>query len=204
VQACDILLTRAQRKKQSLVRRRRNLGESIDKFRKRMGQIGHESVVVQLSLEAFTTAYEMLPEGKDNADMKVKIKRLELRQALLEKKAYTCNVASLLVKELKYNQLDSQVSAMEDYIAAVEHLKTILAGVARHGRQAAAALRLPVSRQMTPLEEERFQTDVFALPIRRSKRPEESESSFHIPDHSDGAEVASAHWFQPDMSAGGR
>jgi prefoldin subunit 5 len=144
--SCETLLASAQKKKQSLERKRRNLGESIDTFRGRMNQISKESALVQSSLEAFTAAYEALPDGKDRASMKVKIKRLELRQAQLEKKTYTCNVAILLVKEMKYNRLDSQVSAIDEYIAAVERTKTILGNAPVRVNEGATVLRSPAAR----------------------------------------------------------
>jgi hypothetical protein len=126
VQACDALLAGAQKKKQNLERRRRILGESMDAFRKRLDQVSREAAQVQSIREAFTAAYESLPEGKYKADMKIKVKRLELRQAMLEKKMCTCNVGALLVKELQYNHLDSQVLALENYITAVAQRRMVL------------------------------------------------------------------------------
>jgi len=126
VQACDDLLTRAQRKKQTLARKRRNLGESIDTFRKRMDRIEGESAAVRSSLQALTTAYHAMPEGKDRATIWIMIKRLEVRQARLEKQAYTCNAVYLLIKEMKYNALYSQVAAMENYIDTLEVTRAAL------------------------------------------------------------------------------
>jgi len=126
VQACHALLAGAQKKKQYLERRRRSLGESIDTFRKRLDQVNQEVAQVRSIREAFTAAYESLPEGKYKVDMKIKVKRLELRQVMLEKKMGTCNVGALLVKELQYNHLNSQVLALENYITAVEQRRTVL------------------------------------------------------------------------------
>ena len=123
---CNDLLMQAQRKRQTLDRKRRNLGESIGDFRKRLNRIEKELADVRSSLAALTPAYHAMPEGKDKATINIMIKRLELRQARLEKQAYTCNVASLLVKELRYNALDSQVSAMDDYVDILERTKTAL------------------------------------------------------------------------------
>jgi hypothetical protein len=130
LQACDDLLTRARKKKLTLERLKRNLGESIDTFRKRIDYISKESARVQTSIAALMTAYQLLPEGQEKATLHIMIKRLEVRQALLEKRAYTCNVATLLVKELRYNRLDSQVPVIERFIAAVEQRRTALSEVA--------------------------------------------------------------------------
>ena len=146
VQACDALLAGAQKKKQNLERRRRNLGESLVTFRKRLDQVHQESAEVQSSLEAFTGAYGSLSEGKDKMNMKIRIKRLELQQAMLEKKATIYNVGALLVKEMQYNRLDSQVSALEDYIATVEQHKVALEAPALRIIQPAVLLRQPVAR----------------------------------------------------------
>jgi hypothetical protein len=126
VQICDDLLTRAHEKKETLERKKRNLGASIDTFRKRMEHINEQSTIVRLSLQALSPAYHAMPEGNDKASINITIKRLELRQAKLEKQARTYNVANLLVRELRYNRLDSQVLAMEEYIDAVERIKTVL------------------------------------------------------------------------------
>ena len=124
VQAHDALLVQAQQKKRTLERRRRNLGEAISAFSQRIDRISKEMAEVGASLAALTPAYHAMPEGKDKATLNVMIKRLALRLARLEKQAYTCNVAFLLVKELKYNMLDSQVSALECYIHTLERVKT--------------------------------------------------------------------------------
>jgi prefoldin subunit 5 len=137
LQACDALLAGAQRKKQNMERQRRNQGEAVERYRQRMDQLHNESAQVQISLAAFTTAYDALPTGKDKANLKVKVKRLEAREAMLEKKAYTYNVASLLVRELRYNRLDSQVAALEGYIAAVRQRRAMLD---RAGRRVARAM----------------------------------------------------------------
>src|SRR4051812_779756 len=113
VQACDALLAGAKKKKQDLERRVRNLGESLVTFRKRVDQVHQESAQVRSALEVFTSAYGSLSEGKDKVNMKIRIKRLELQQAMLEKKEITYNVGALLVKEMQYNRLDSQVSTLE-------------------------------------------------------------------------------------------
>jgi hypothetical protein len=148
VQACDDLLMRAQEKKQTLERRRRNQGESVAAVRKRMDRIEKELANVYASLDALTIAYQAMPEGKDRMIIHIRIKRLELRQAVLEMQASTCNVANLLVRELKYNRLDSQVLAMEDYIAAVERLKTALLNQPVMGVNRADDLsRPPVTQQ---------------------------------------------------------
>jgi hypothetical protein len=132
VQACDTLLIRACKKKQNLERRRRNLGEAIARFRERIDKLDQESNLLQMLLGVFTTAYRALPEGKYKAGMNVKVKRLEVRQAMVEKKAYSCNVASLLVKELKYDRLNSQVLAMELYINTVRETRTELSKATLH------------------------------------------------------------------------
>lgn len=126
VEACDILLANAHRKKEALERRRRRLGDSLDAFRGRIDRMDKESAEVSISIEVFTTAYGALPEGKQKMRMLLEIKRLELRQTKLELKALTCNVALLLVKEMRYNCLDSQVSALGEYIVAVENMRIAL------------------------------------------------------------------------------
>jgi chromosome segregation ATPase len=145
VQACDALLAGAKKKKQNLERRVRNLGESLATFRKRLDQVHHESAQVQSLLEAFTGTYGSLPEGMDKVNMKIRIKRLELQQAMLEKKAITYNVGALLVKEMQYNRLDSQVATLEDYIMAVEQQRVVLEAPALRIIQPAVLLRRPVT-----------------------------------------------------------
>jgi len=145
MQACDALLAGAKKKKQNLERRVRNLGESLSAFRKRLDQVQDESAQVQSSLEAFTGAYGSLSEGKDKVNMKIRIKRLELQQAMLEKKSTTYNVGALLVKEMQYNRLHSQVAAMEDYVTAVEQQRATLEAPALRIVQPAVLLRQPVA-----------------------------------------------------------
>jgi len=119
-QDCDVLLARALKKKRMLERSRRRLGESIDTFRQRLDYISQESGRLQTSMAALTTAHQAMPEGKEKMTIYIMIKRMEVRLAVLEKRAYTCNVAALLVKELRCHALDSQVAAMEQYIAVLE------------------------------------------------------------------------------------
>jgi hypothetical protein len=147
VQACDALLAGAKKKKLYLGRRVRNLGESLATFRKRLNHIHQELIQVLSLLEFFTGAYGSLSEGKDKVNMKIRIKRLELQQAMLEKNATTYNVGALLIKEMQYNRLDSQVSALEDYITAVERRKNALEAPALRIIQPTVLLRQPVARQ---------------------------------------------------------
>jgi len=148
VQTCDALLAGAQRKKQTLERKRRNLGEAIGIYRKRMDQLHQELALVQSSLGAYTIAYNALPEGtKDKARMYVEIKRLELRQARLSQKAFTYNVSSLMAKEIKYNVLDSQLSAVESYMVAIHQRRSILDHTGLPMSEATAVLRPSVARE---------------------------------------------------------
>jgi hypothetical protein len=151
VQACDALLAGAKKKKQNLERRVRNLGETLITFRKRLDQLHQEAAEVQSSLEAFTGAYGSLPEGKDKVNIKIRIKRLELQQAMLEKKATIYNAGALLVKELQYNRLHSQVVALKDYVTAVEQRRVALEAPALRVVQPAVLLRQPFAkRALTP------------------------------------------------------
>lgn len=137
VAECDGLLAVAQKKKTRLERRRRNLRESIDAYGKRMDRNGQESALVQAKLEILTAAYHALPEGsRDKVCMNIEVKRLELRKALLEKKTLTCNVPALLARQLHYNRLDSQVSAIDSYIIAVQNKRTALSLAALQVRDA--------------------------------------------------------------------
>jgi chromosome segregation ATPase len=141
----DILLASAQKKKQLLERRRRNLGESIDTFRKRMDDLEKESAETQSILIALTATYNSLPEGsRDRVSMNVDIKRRELRQARLDKKAFTCNIRALLIKQLQYNRLDAQVLAIDCYIALLENKRMALRRVFSRVIHKASALRPPV------------------------------------------------------------
>jgi hypothetical protein len=45
---------------------------------------------------------------------------------MLEKKAIIYNVGTLLVKEMQYNRLHSQVGALESYVTAVEQRRVVL------------------------------------------------------------------------------
>lgn len=155
---CDLLLASAQQKKQMLERKRRNLGESIDNFRKRIDNINKESAEVLTMLAAYTTAYHALPEvSKYKIRMNVKVKRLELRMARLEKKAFTCNELALLSKQLRYNKLDAQLSAIDHYIATVENKKTVLGQALLRVTYKAPALRFPVIRTKSRLEKRLYQ-----------------------------------------------
>ena len=150
VEQCDTLLTKAEKKKRNLERRKRNLGESLDTFRARLERMNEEALVVTVSIDAFTRAYHALPEGKYKADMLVKIKRMEVRQASVDLKRLTCNVATLLVKEMKYNTLDSQAAALAEHIAAVKYLRMTI------GKR---ALRISRKSASTPVTEEQRTLD---------------------------------------------
>jgi hypothetical protein len=146
MQACDALLAGAKKKKQNLERRVRNLGESLDTFRKRLHEVSNESAQVQTLLEVFTGAYGSLAEGKDKINMKIRIKRLELQLAMLEKKETIYNVGTLLVKEMQYNRLHSQVLALETYITEVEQHRAALVAPTLRIAQPISLLRQPVVR----------------------------------------------------------
>jgi hypothetical protein len=149
-QACDVLLTQAGVKKQRLERRRRNLGETIGTFRQRLDQVSRETAQVQATLETFRVAYEALAEGKDKASLNVKIKRLELRLAVLESKSYTYHAAALVAREMKYNVLDSQLIALEDYVASLTRKRAALSSMALRMGQVAHVSRPPVPRMDLP------------------------------------------------------
>jgi hypothetical protein len=155
---CDLLVASAQKKKLMLERKRRNLGESIEAFSKRLDQLIRDLAEVQIVLTAYTNAYHALPEGcKYKASMNVEVKRLELRKARLEKRAFTCNVQALLSKQLRYNKLDAQVSAIESYITLVENKKTVLGQAILRVTYTAPALRPPVRLKS------RFEKKVYKL-----------------------------------------
>lgn len=126
VATCDTLLVQARQKKQSLERKRRNLGEAIDAFRKQMNEIGPDLALTRSMLDTFTTASAAMPEGKDKMKTVIKVRQLEARHAVLEQKTRRYHVHALLAKELAFMKLDSQVSVMERYIDAVETLRAAL------------------------------------------------------------------------------
>jgi len=151
---CDLLLASAFRKKQLLERKRRNLGESIDAFQKRIDRLDKELAEVRSVLTVYTTAYNALPEGKYKIDMNLGVKRLELCKARLEKTTRTCNVHALLLKQFLYNKLDAQVSAMDRYIDAVEGKRASLKQVLLHVtyKAPAPALRPAAVRSISRFE----------------------------------------------------
>jgi hypothetical protein len=129
VAICDTLLEVANEDKESLERRKRNLGEGIDNFDERTTDIGTEMIAVQALLQSFTTLYGSLPEGKDKIETNLEIKRLEARKAQLDKMVIGYNIYALLGKQLDYNLLDAQVNITNLYIAAVQAKRTALGGV---------------------------------------------------------------------------
>jgi hypothetical protein len=172
VQACDALLAGAKKKKQNLERRVRNLSEALGTFRKRLDQVHRESGLLQSSLEVFAGAYGSLPDGKDKVNMKIRIKRLELQQAVLEKKETIYNAGALLVKEIQYNRLHSQVAALEDYVIAVEQRRAALEAPVLRVVQPAVLLRQPVA---TPA----LLPQVLRLPEVRMARQDYLSLFFH-------------------------
>lgn len=146
VQEYGTLLASAEKKKQRLERRRRNLGESISAFSKRIDEIAAKLASLEILLKAFTTAYRDLPAGKDKLRMNVEVTRLELRKALLAKKALTCNVPALLSKQAAYNRLGNQLTVLNSFIAALQTHKTAL-GTAQIAQPATVFLQAPVVRQ---------------------------------------------------------
>jgi hypothetical protein len=152
VTACNALLAKAQKTKQTLERKRRNLGESIDTFRARMDRMAKETAEVQALLGPFTTCYHALPEGKYKLDLNIKVKRLELRQARLDMKAFTYNVYALLAKQVKYNMLDQKLSAIDFYIIALQNHLATLVGTLERVSQEVEGLWLPVAPQKTRVQ----------------------------------------------------
>src|SRR5688500_11393262 len=126
VQACDELLAMAQEEKESLERRRRNLGELIGGFDTRTGEVSDELASVLIMIQTFTGVYNALPEGKEKVDMNIEIKRLEARKAQLEKSIISYNVYALLGRQVDYNLLDTQVPMVDAYIAAVQNRRAEL------------------------------------------------------------------------------
>lgn len=145
IAGCDALLIAAQKKRQTLERRRRNLGESINEFRGRLNQIASETLDVQQSLTAFTAAWQSMSQGRHKARMNVMVKRLALHQARLEMKLLSCNPCTLLLREAKYNRLQAQVEVLDHYIVEVQRQRAEL-GRAAVRMRLACALRKPVTR----------------------------------------------------------
>lgn len=137
----ETLLASAQKKKQVLERHIRNLAATIDNFRKRINGIDSEITIVQTLLKAYNTAFNALPQGKDKAKLNVEIKRLELRQALADKRALTYNVRSLLAKQLKYNMLLNRLAVIDSYINSIENRITEFPLVTSTVKRATAASR---------------------------------------------------------------
>jgi hypothetical protein len=130
VAVCNTLLELAQKEKENLERRRRNMSESIGNFDERTGDIGNELVSVQSLLQTFTALYGALPEGKDKVNMNLEIKRLDARKAQLDKMVIGYNVYSLLRKQVDFNLLDSQVGIIDAYIVTLQNKKTALGNAA--------------------------------------------------------------------------
>jgi hypothetical protein len=156
VTACNALLAKAQKVKQTLERKRRNLGESIDTFRERMDRLARERAEVQALLGPFTTCYHALPEGKYKLDMNVKVKRLELRQARLDMKAFTYNVQALLAKQVKYNLLGQKLAAISHYITTVQNHRAALVNVPEQPGSEAGALRLLVAMRNSRIRKNQY------------------------------------------------
>jgi chromosome segregation ATPase len=116
----ETLLASAQKKKRVVERQLRNLAATIDNFKKHIEEINSETATVQTLLSAYNTAFEALPQGKDKAKLNVAIKRLEVRQALADKRALTYNVRSLLMKQVKYNMLLNRLTTIDTYINSIE------------------------------------------------------------------------------------
>jgi hypothetical protein len=119
IEQCEALMLLAGKEKDSLDRRRRNLGESISTFDERTGTYGDEMQSVETLLETYAAAYDALPEGKNKMNINVEIKRLEARKAQLDKIVVGYNTKSLIGKQVDFNLLDSQVPAYDAYIAAL-------------------------------------------------------------------------------------
>jgi len=131
VAACDALLEVANKDKESLERRRRNLDESIDTFDERTHDYGTELQSVVTLLDTYSSAYDALPEGKNKMTIFLEIKRLEARKAQLDKSVVGYNVSSLIGKQVDYNLLDNQVPVINAYIAAIQARRTALGGTLR-------------------------------------------------------------------------
>jgi len=134
-----------KKKKLYLERRVRNLGESLVSFVSVSTSSTRSPWRIQSSLEAFTGVYGSCWKAGIKVNMKIRIKRLELQQAMLEKKAITNNVGALLVKEMQYNRLHSQVSALEDYVTAVEQQRVVLEASTLRVVQSTVLLRQPIA-----------------------------------------------------------
>lgn len=115
IEQCEALMLLAGKEKDSLDRRRRNLGESISTFDERTGTYGDE----MQSVETYAAAYDALPEDKNKMNINVEIKRLEARKAQLDKIVIGYNTKSLIGKQVDFNLLDSQVPAYDAHIAAL-------------------------------------------------------------------------------------
>lgn len=126
---CDTLLEVAEKDRESLERRRRNMSESISNFDVRTADLGSEMISVQARLVTYTSLFNTLPEGKDKINANLDVKRTESRKAQLEKMVVGYNVFSLLDKQVDYNLLESHVALLDAYIAAVEAKKTALGAV---------------------------------------------------------------------------
>jgi hypothetical protein len=176
VQGSDMLLAMAQKKKENLERRRRNLAEEITMFNERASNVARELASVEVLIQTFTAAYNMLPDSSTHKiNMNIKIKHLEVYKAKIDRMSITCNAHSLLQKQLAYYRLDSQVSAIDSYIAAIQHRRMKLVVHAKQRSQKSVySLRahFPNSdgcTSKTALQKKRVQFSIaFTRPLLRS------------------------------------
>jgi prefoldin subunit 5 len=126
------MLASARQVKEKLERKRRNLGEAITRLHERIRNISTRLASVQVLLEAYTTAYHTVHRSRQKASLNVKVKRLEVRKARLDRMSIANNVSSLLKKQAGYYGLDRQVSLIDAYIASVQRRKVILNNAALH------------------------------------------------------------------------
>ncbi|WP_162126644.1 hypothetical protein [Flavobacterium phycosphaerae] len=124
---CDVLLSRAQKRKADLNHKRYSEESLTTKYGETSEEIETTLQVTIAEIAAETIIIDGLPESSVKAEHVYKKKNLEHKQMVLEHRLESYGVVALLEQEMDLGIIDQQIAEVEAFITAVKARKEELA-----------------------------------------------------------------------------
>lgn len=123
---CDVLIDVAESEKDDLQYRKTTLSHQSSNYAETATEVATELMSVTTQKNALTTVVAALPDGAIKDSNLAKLKRLELKEFLLNQKKDNYGAVALLENEFEIAKIDAEIAAADDFIAALNARKAAL------------------------------------------------------------------------------
>ncbi len=123
---CDAILTLVSRERADLVFSKSATEREIEHYAENSVEVAVELQKVSAQMSAYTTIVANLPDGENKEDNITKLKRLEVRQRVLNDRKNDYGVVALLDKQLSLGRIEKELVEVDAFIASLQAHKATL------------------------------------------------------------------------------